>query len=354
MDLVGWIEEYEQWEAGAVAHRFLCWTVFDGELGFVGDENGPWAIMHVQDGAVTPLLLGTPEALWERRPQTWPGRAHVPVPAVVFGGGRWTFTPVWGRTLLGVARCPGGRAVALGIVGETVGMAVLGPEPVLVFVGRPQEIGTVSLDHLDWLTKPARVAKSAKTTTGSTTSPPPAAAPKARVVQATSLKIAQHFDRVRAAVPNASHSRRWSAAAIAEIPQVIDALERWARDGRGSFGGRKQRVHAALAASSDFRASVDGVGAALAALAQVCPDVVTPASPRTWHIHMDPDLFWGSDPEPLPCRPTIERATERPRGSQAEEEGGPSLAAGTGRASVGAVVEVKVEVDVFSLFRVGR
>jgi len=47
---------------------------FDDELGYVGDEDGPWAVMHMQDGAVTPLLVG-----WERRPTD--GRARRTVPA---------------------------------------------------------------------------------------------------------------------------------------------------------------------------------------------------------------------------------------------------------------------------------
>ena len=82
-----------------------------------------------------------------------------------------------------------------------------------------------------------------------------------------------------------------SQAAVAEIPQVIDALEQWAREGRGSLSGPKKRIHAELAgALTDFRVSVDGVGAALAAIEQVCGDFVT-LSARTWHVHMDPAVF---------------------------------------------------------------
>ncbi len=290
--VAGWAEEFEQWEAGTVANEVLRWPVFDGELGYVGEEDQPWAIVHMQDGAVTPLLVGTPEWLWERRPQTWRGRAHVPVPAVVLGGVRATFTPVWGRRILGVARCADGRVVLLGIVGEEVGMAVLLPEPMLVFVGRPQEIGTVNLDHLEWLTRPAtataRSATTTETNSASRASPPPTSA-----VRPTPFAVEQHFARVREAMPRASHLRRWTAAAVAEIPQVVDALEQWAREGRGSIKGRKQKIHAELAGRfPDFRASVDGVGAALDALGQVCGGFVTLAA-RTWEIHMDPAVFRG-------------------------------------------------------------
>ena len=291
-----WAEEFKEWEAGAVANTVHRCSVCDGELGYVGELDKAWAIIHIKDGAVTPLLVGPSESLWERRPRTWTGRGHVPVPGVVLGGVRATFTPVWGRWILGVARCAGGRVVLLGIVGEEeIGMAVLSPEPVLAFVGRPLEIGTVNLDHFDWLrgkatarstmSPPPRSTRSRTSTSQPSPPPAPAARPSAPQVE-------QFFARVRAALPRASHSRKASPAAIAEIPQVIDALEQWAREGRGPFKGRKVKVHAELAAAlPDFRMSVDGVGAALEALEQVCGDFVT-LSARTWHIHMDP-VFGG-------------------------------------------------------------
>ena len=312
---MGWVNEFERWRAGDVRHVFLHLGVFDGELGYVGQGEEAWALMHIRDGAVTPLVVGATETIWAKRPRTWQGRAHVPVPAVVLGGVRRTFTPIWGRVLLGVARCPRGRVILLGIVGEEVGMVVLAPEPVLAFVGRPQEIGTVNLDLLDWLTRPAKVRGRSAATSTRTRSVADERAPAASGRGASPLQVAPYFDRVRAAVARASHSRRWTAAEVAEIPQVIDALERWAREGRGPLAGRRQRLHATLAAAvPDFHVSLDGFTAALDALAQVCGDLVTAASPkaRYWTINMDPALFAAVPrcPVPAPARPEKEGDVE--------------------------------------------
>ncbi|HRI07858.1 MAG TPA: hypothetical protein PKW35_08580, partial [Nannocystaceae bacterium] len=126
------------------------------------------------------------------------------------------------------------------------------------------------------------------TSSTSSASPPPTSA-----LRPTPFQVEQHFARVREAMPRVSHARRWTAAAVAEIPQVVDALEQWAREGRRSIKGRKRKIHAELAGGlPDFRASVDGVGAALDALGQVCGGFVTLAA-RTWEIHMEPAVFRG-------------------------------------------------------------
>lgn len=302
MRLAEWVDEFEQWRAGTVRHVLLHLKGADGELGFVGEGDTAWAIMHIRDGAVTPLVVGDPQAVWAKRPRKWEGRGHVPVPAVVVGGVRSTFAPIWGRALLGVARCPSGMVILLGIVGEEIGMVALGSEPVLVFVGRPKEVGSVNLDHLDWLTRAGgsrrKIAAATATTTAAagTAVAMEAATTKAAVAttRLAPLQVEEHFGRVRAALSGALHSGRWSGAAVAEIPEVVDALERWARDGRGSLAGQRRRLYATLvSATPGCRFTLDGFTVALHALAQVCGDFVSPATrqSRTWRIHMDPATF---------------------------------------------------------------
>ena len=122
-----------------------------------------------------------------------------------------------------------------------------------------------------------RVGRSARTTAKATSRASPL------------LQVDQQFARVRAAMGRVSRSPKFTATAVAEIPQVIDALEQWAREGRGSLQGPKSRIHAQLAgALSDFRVSVDGVVAALDTLKRACGDFVT-LTDRTWHINMDPN-----------------------------------------------------------------
>ncbi len=310
MRLAEWVDEFEQWRAGAVRHVLLHLKGSDGELGFVGEGDAAWAIMHIRDGAVTPLVVGDPQAVWAKRPRRWEGRGHVPVPAVVVGGVRSTFAPIWGRALLGVARCPSGMVILLGIVGEEIGMVALGSEPVLVFVGLPKEVGSVNLDHLDWLPRAggsrrklaAATAATATTTTAAvaTTAAATAATAAATTTAATAttrpapLQVEEHFGRVRAALSGALLPGRWSGAAVAEIPEVVDALERWARDGRGSLAGQRRRLYATLvSATKGCRFTLDGFTVALHALAQVCGDFVSPATrqSRTWRINLDPATF---------------------------------------------------------------
>jgi len=98
----------------------------------------------------------------------------------------------------------------------------------------------------------------------------------------------------RAALADAPQSGRWSGAAVAEIPEVVDALERWARDGRGSLAGQRRRLYTTLiGATPGCRFTLDGFTAALHAIAQVCGDFVKPATrqSRTWRINMDRATF---------------------------------------------------------------
>ncbi len=332
-----WVTELEQWRAGRVRHIVLHLTVVDGELGFVGEGEDVWAITHIRDGAVTPLVVGTPEAVYERRPRSWNGRAHVPVPAVILGGERITFAPVWGRAVLGVAQCPHGQVALLGIVGDDVGVVVLAPEPVLVFAGRPQEFGTINLDRLEVTRRSSSPTRStARSSTSRSARAPSSPAPPAS--SSSPATVTQAFERVRAMV-RAPVTSKWSQATLAEIPNVVNALERWTREGRGVLHGRRSNLYKSVVGIAEVPFSEQGFAAALCALAEV--GIVTPASraARLWRIDLGPDSLGrlaaasGSEPRPSSVvTPPVGVVSAPPSGGGAsmgpvdEEEGAGALA----------------------------
>ena len=184
----------------------------------------------------------------------------------------------------------------------TIGDLARASRPVAELLARIT-IGDLTGDEVPQVN--VRVGRPARTTATSTSRASP---PLTSAARRTLLQVDQHFARVRAAMGRVSRSPNSTMRSVAEIPQVIDALEQWAREGRGSIWGRKSSVHAQLAgAFSDFRVSVDGVVAALDTLKRACGDFVT-LTGRTWHINMDPNpAYPGVRPSgtpPVEAHPT--------------------------------------------------
>lgn len=93
------------------------------------------------------------------------------------------------------------------------------------------------------------------------------------------------FDRTKLAA--CKPPQKWAAHAD-EVPAVLDALERWAREDRGPLHGRRQDLYKKLTgACPDTHFTLPGFMATLGILSDT--GLVTPAShaSRTWHVHLD-------------------------------------------------------------------